>query len=133
MTGDSQYDVFVSYRWIEPDQSWVRDHLVPALEQAGLRVCLDVRDFRPGVDALLEMDRALRQSRRAVCVLSPEYFHARRHTNFEALWLRRADPAAAESRLIPFVLRPTELPGWIAGPAKIQLLKEAAWRRSCRR
>jgi hypothetical protein len=116
---DLQYDVFVSYRWIEPDQSWVREQLVPALERADLRVCLDVRDFRPGVDAILEMDRALGQSRRAICVLSPEYFDARRHTNFEALWLRHRDPAAAEGRLIPLVLRPTALPGWIMGPVTV--------------
>jgi hypothetical protein len=51
MQTDSQveprYDVFVSYRWTEPDQSWVRNHLVPSLKRAGLRVCLDVEDFVP--------------------------------------------------------------------------------------
>jgi hypothetical protein len=118
---NSRYDVFVSYRWIEPDLSWVREQLVPALERADLRVCLDERDFRPGIDSILEMDRALRESRRALCVLSPEYFEARRHTNFEALWARHADPAAAEGRLIPLILRRTELPGWIAGPVAVDL------------
>jgi len=119
MANGTPYDVFVSYRWTDPDQSWVREHLVPALERAGLRVCLDVRDFKPGVDSLLEMDRALHQSRKAVCVLSPEYFDARRHTNFEVLWLRHADPGAVAGRLIPLILRPTELPTWIAGPVAV--------------
>ncbi len=37
-----RYDVFISYRWIPPDQSWVQDHLEPALTNAGLEVFLDV-------------------------------------------------------------------------------------------
>lgn len=110
-----RYDVFLSYRWIDPDQTWVREQFVPALEAAGLRVCLDIRDFTPGIDAVLEMDRALHESRKAICVLSPEYFEARRHTNFEVLWLRHADAGASVGRLIPLILRPAELPAWIAG------------------
>lgn len=121
MVDSPRYDVFVSYRWIEPDLSWVREQLVPVLERAELRVCVDYRDFRPGIDSILEMDRALRESRRALCVLSPEYFAARRHTNFEALWARHADPAASEGRLIPLLLRPVELPSWIAGPVPVDL------------
>ena len=30
------YDVFVSYRWVSPDQLWVREQLEPALK--GFRV-----------------------------------------------------------------------------------------------
>ena len=33
-----EYDVFISYRWAEPDQTWVRQSLAPALQAAGLRV-----------------------------------------------------------------------------------------------
>jgi TIR domain len=82
------YDVFVSYRWAEPDQSWVRDELVPALESCGLKVCLDVQDFVPGRDLFLEMSRAGTQSRRAICVLSPAYFDGNRMVGFESLMAR---------------------------------------------
>jgi len=75
---DYVYDVFVSYRWVEPDRGWVRKQLVPALKIADLRVCLDVQDFLPGRDLILEMTRAGRESRRAICVLSPDYFDGNR-------------------------------------------------------
>jgi hypothetical protein len=77
------YDVFVSYRWVEPDQTWVREQLVPALKSAGLKVCLDVEDFVPGSDLILEMNRAGTQSRKALCILSPDYFDGNRMVAFD--------------------------------------------------
>jgi len=109
------YDVFISYRWVEPDQTWVRDELVQALGLAGLRVCLDVNDFIPGRDLILEMSRAGKQSRRAICVLSPEYFEGNRMVSFEGLMTRRMDPSGTESRLIPLVLRKFVIPDWLNG------------------
>jgi hypothetical protein len=88
------YDVFVSYRWVEPDLTWVRDELVPALNSAGLKVCFDVEDFIPGRDLILEMSRAGKQSRRAICILSPDYFEGDRFVAFESLMARRLNPSA---------------------------------------
>jgi hypothetical protein len=68
------YDAFVSYRQQEPDRSWVRQTLVPALEGAGLRVCVDHRCFRLGAPFVTEMERAVEQSRYTVAVLTPAYF-----------------------------------------------------------
>lgn len=109
------YDVFISYRWVEPDQTWVRDQLFPALKNAGLAVLLDVEDFVPGRDLMLEMTRAGTESRRALCVLSPQYFNGNRMVGFESLMARRSDPFGTESRLIPLLLRPTDLPEWLRG------------------
>jgi hypothetical protein len=109
------YDVFVSYRWVEPDQTWVRDEFVPALKSAGLTVCVDVEDFVPGRDLILEMSRAGKQSRRAICVLSPDYFEGNRMVGFESLMTRRSDPSGTESHLIPFVLRKCVMPDWLRG------------------
>lgn len=67
------YDAFVSYRGEDPDRSWVQDQLVPTLEAAGLRICLDTRDFAYGVDHLKEMERAVVGSRRTIAVLSNKY------------------------------------------------------------
>lgn len=67
------YDVFVSYRWAEPDASWVRGYLVPGLRAAGLRVCLDVDSFRLGAPIVLEMGRAVEESRYTLLVLTPAY------------------------------------------------------------
>jgi len=111
----SQYDVFLSYRWVEPDQRWVRQQLVPALEKAGLNVLLDVDDFVPGRDLILEMERAASSSTRAICVMSPDYFEGNRMVQFESLMLRRSDPSGMESRLIPLILRPANLPERLRG------------------
>jgi hypothetical protein len=112
---DYKYDVFVSYRWVEPGMSWVQEQFVPALESAGLKVFLDVADFVPGRDLMLEMTRAGQESRRAVCVITPEYFDDNRMVGFESLMARRSDPSGSESRLIPLIFKQTELPEWVRG------------------
>jgi tetratricopeptide (TPR) repeat protein len=109
------YDVFVSYRWVSPDQEWVQDSLVPSLKQAGLKVCLDVMDFIPGRDLILEMTRAGVESRQAICVISPAYFDGNRMVGFESQMLRRFDPSGQMSYLIPFIIRKTEIPEWMRG------------------
>ncbi|HEX5690439.1 MAG TPA: toll/interleukin-1 receptor domain-containing protein, partial [Roseiflexaceae bacterium] len=70
---DFVYDVFLSYRHQEPDKTWVRRVLRPRLEAAGLRVCIDHRDFRLGRPIVHEMERAIEQSRYTLAVLSPRY------------------------------------------------------------
>jgi hypothetical protein len=107
-------DVFVSYRWVEPDQVWVRELLVPALRAAGLRVMLDVDDFVPGRDLILEMTRA-EQCRFVIAVLSPDYFDGDRLAHFESLMARRIDPGGRTSHLIPLILRPVTIPEWLRG------------------
>src|SRR5262245_8964673 len=110
-----QYDVFISYRWVEPDMSWVREEFAPALRAAGLNVCLDVEDFTPGKDLILEMERAGLSSRHIVCVLSPDYFGDNRMVNFESLMARRMDPGGSNSLLIPLMLRETTIPERLRG------------------
>lgn len=110
-----EYDVFISYRWVSPDQDWVRNDLVRALQAGGLRACLDVEDFIPGRDLILEMTRAGHSSRSVLCVISPDYLEGNRMVRFEALAARRADPSGLNSKLIPLLLRETVLPDWLRG------------------
>jgi len=67
------YDVFISYRQEEPGRSWVRDTLRPRLEAEGLKVCIDYRDFRLGSPLVLEMARAVEQSRYTLAILTEAY------------------------------------------------------------
>jgi hypothetical protein len=106
-------DPFISYRKKDPDESWVQEELRPALERAGLRVLIDVNDFVPGRNVIEEIDRAGRESRRALCIVSPDYFDGDRLIHFESLQSRFRDPRGADSGLIPLILRETELPGWL--------------------
>ncbi|HSM72682.1 MAG TPA: toll/interleukin-1 receptor domain-containing protein [Anaerolineales bacterium] len=57
MTNQYPYDFFVSYRHREPDKSWVRKTLVPAIEQVGLQLFIDYRDFQLGASLVKEMAR----------------------------------------------------------------------------
>jgi hypothetical protein len=41
-----EYDVFISYS--HADRAWVWNELLPRLERAGLRVCIDDRNFEIG-------------------------------------------------------------------------------------
>jgi TIR domain len=109
------YDVFISYRWITPDQEWVREQLYSALVNSGLKVCLDVEDFVPGRDLILEMERAGLESRHVLCVISPEYFEEGRMVEFESLSARRRDPAGRNSFLIPLILRDAKIPERVRG------------------
>ena len=133
MSSGARYDVFISYRWVSPDQEWVREQLFPALQAAGLTVLLDVEDFVPGRDLILEMNRAGRESRKVLCVLSPDYFEGNRMVSLESLAARRSDPAGVESALIPLLARPAELPEWIRGLIPVDWTdteyREREWRK----
>jgi hypothetical protein len=109
------YDAFVSYRWTEPEKTWVREEFVPRLRAAGLSICLDIDDFIPGRDLILEMERAGIQSKHILCVITPSYFDGNRMVSFESLAARRRDPSGQSSTLIPILLKHTELPEWIRG------------------
>jgi hypothetical protein len=70
------YDVFISYRHQEPELTWVRNTLLPRLRAEGLKVCIDHDCFHLGAPLVLEMARAVEQSRYTLAVLSPGYLRS---------------------------------------------------------
>jgi hypothetical protein len=113
MTGQTeyQYDVFISYS--HNDHAWVHDELLPRLEGAGLRVCIDECDFEIGVPSLVNMERAVDNSRHTLAVLTPAWVESR-WTEFESLLVGGADPAGRAGRLLPLMLQPCQPPRRIA-------------------
>ena len=105
------YDVFISYSHV--DKEWVHGWLLPELERAKLRVCIDSRDFAVGVPSLVNMERAVDRSRHTLLVLTPAWVESQ-WTTFESLLIQTADPAGRRQRLIPLRLKPCEPPGRIA-------------------
>ena len=103
------YDAFVSYRHQEPDKTWVRRTLVPALDAAGLRVCVDHRDFRLGFPIVEEMARAVEQSRCTVAVLTPAYL-AGRFGMLENVLAEHLGLEAGARRLLYVMREPCEPP-----------------------
>jgi hypothetical protein len=105
------YDVFISYS--HDDEEWVMGTLLPRLEEAGLRVCIDYRDFVAGKPALVNMQDAAKNSRHTVLVLTPAWVESE-WTFYESLLTRTSDPAGLQRRTVPLRLQPCELPEFIS-------------------
>ena len=69
------YDVFISYSSV--DQPWVRDVLIKILEETGLKVCVDYRDFVPGAAIMENITRAITESKVTILVLTPNYVESK--------------------------------------------------------
>ena len=106
-----QYDVFISYS--HTDAEWVKEQLLPRLEQGGLKVNIDYRDFDIGAPSLVNMERAVDNSRHTLAVLTPAYV-ASDWTAFEGLLVGTIDPAARQRKLFPLLLKPCQPPRRIA-------------------
>ena len=109
--GKYRYDVFISYS--HADETWVTSTLLPRLEAAELRVCIDFRDFIAGKPALINMQDAVQNSRHTLLVLTPAWA-ASQWTLYETLLTRTADPAGLQRRTIPLRLERCELPEFIS-------------------
>jgi hypothetical protein len=103
--------VFVSYH--QADLAWVQGELLPRLEEAGLKVAIDYRDFEIGVSRLVNIERAVDGSRHTLIVLTPDWV-ADAWSEFEGLLVSTADPAGRQRKLIPLLLKPSRLPPRIA-------------------
>jgi hypothetical protein len=103
------YDVFISYS--TADRQWAEDWLRPRLEAAGLQVCTD-DDFEPGVPRLINIERAVGNSRQAVLILTPAWITSE-WSEFAALLSQTADPAARQRRLLPLMLERCQVPSRI--------------------
>jgi hypothetical protein len=103
--GSFVYDAFVSYRQLEPDRSWVRGTLERRLVDEGLRVCIDYRSFRLGAPLVLEMARAVEQSRYTVAVLTPAYL-ASTFTELESVLAEHLGLEQRQRRLLLLMREP---------------------------
>ncbi|MGE0820983.1 MAG: toll/interleukin-1 receptor domain-containing protein [Candidatus Binatia bacterium] len=113
-----RYDVFISYSHV--DRDWVWNELLPRLENAGLRVCIDDRDFEIGTPSLVNMERAVDNSRHTLAVLTPAWIESQ-WTEFESLLVGGSDPAGRRRRLFPLILKPCELPTRIGNLTYVDL------------
>lgn len=104
-----KYDVFISYRHREPDQSWVRAVLDPALVAAGVEVCIDHRCFALGAPVVLEMERAVVESRTTVAVMTPSYLEST-FGELENVLAEHLGLELAQRRLLAVLREPCEPP-----------------------
>src|SRR5688572_25139259 len=104
---DFKYDVFISYS--HRDEEWVVNTLLPSLEDAGLKVCIDFRDFVPGKPSRHNMRDACRESAYTVLVMTPAWVTSE-WTAFEGLLTFLHDPAGKRQRTIPILLEQCDIP-----------------------
>lgn len=107
MSPTTPYDFFISYRHKDPDKTWVRKTLVPALEAKGLRALIDYRDFRLGAPLVTEMARAVEESRFTVAVITSLYIQSN-FTELENVMAKQLGLEKSQIRLIG-VLRDKDL------------------------
>jgi len=95
-----KYDVFISYN--HADEKWVVGTLLPALDNAGLKACLDDRDLIAGRKAHVEIEQALKASRALILVLSKHWFKGE-WTQFEIDIAITRDPSGKKYPIIPLL------------------------------
>ena len=101
------YDAYISFADKEPDAAWVWTKLAPALEQAGLRVAISGVVQRLGVDRVIETERAIREAKRTVVLLSPTYL-ADYLAEFENVLAQTVGIQEGTYRLLPIQIAPID-------------------------
>jgi hypothetical protein len=81
---------------------WADKDLRQRLDDSGLKVCIDYRDFEAGKMALLNMQDAAKQSKHVVLVLTRNWLNSE-WSLFEALVGGTKDPAGLQKKLIPLL------------------------------
>ena len=97
---DFKYDVFISYS--HKDEEWADKVLRQQLDDAGLKVCIDYRDFEAGKMAILNMQDAAKESKHVVLVITRNWLNSE-WSLFEALMGGTEDPAGLQKKLIPLL------------------------------
>jgi tetratricopeptide (TPR) repeat protein len=103
-------DFFISYN--HHDQAWA-EWLAWTLEAAGYSVIIDAWDFRAGGNFVLEMDKAMKQTRQTIALLSQNYLNAEYvHPEWAAAFAK--DAQGNQRSLLTVRIAPCE-PGGILG------------------
>ncbi|KAK3103235.1 hypothetical protein FSP39_017711 [Pinctada imbricata] len=69
------FDCFISYA--DGDRGFALHKVMNYLEKTtGLKLCFHQRDFVPGIDIAQNITNAIHQSRKTICVLSPNYLNS---------------------------------------------------------
>lgn len=126
MTAPPVYDVFVSYRHDPGDSAWVRERLVPRLRAEGFAVCLDHDTFVLGAPIVLEMARAVEQSRYTLAVLSPAYLDSS-FTELENVLAEHLGLEEARRRLLCVLRVPADVPLRIRARAWIDMTDDTGF------
>ena len=111
-------DFFISYSRADVRRAqWIAQQL----EENGLSTVMQALDFRPGSDFVLQMHRAVRDSKRTIAVLSPDYLRSK-YAEKEWAAILAQDPSGMTGRLVPVRVRKCSPTGLLASIAYIDLV-----------
>ncbi|NIM16069.1 MAG: TIR domain-containing protein [Candidatus Aminicenantes bacterium] len=102
--------VFISYN--KADRKWA-EWIGWQLEEAGYSIILQVWDFKPGSNFVLEMQKAIKEAERTIAVLSPDYLDASfTHPEWAAAFAQ--DPTGEKGILVPVLVRQCDPDGLLS-------------------
>lgn len=118
--GYCHHHVFISHS--KADEEWVENHLLPYLQDAGLHV-LGRHALPAGAPKLENAEYAIKNSYRTIAVITPEWLENEWNA-FESLLIRSSDPAARQRKLLPLLLKKTDLPDFLSSLDSVDITVE---------
>jgi tetratricopeptide (TPR) repeat protein len=99
--------VFISYS--HKDKEWVRSWLLHNIEDAGIQVHIDYRDFELGKASLHCMEEAVETCDKTILVYTKNWVDSE-FTQFEAVMLQTESPLNLNKKIIPILLENCDIP-----------------------
>ena len=122
-TGGPTYDLFVSYA--AADRSWVEGYLFDALDAAGVRYVSESA-FELGAPRVAEFERAVRESRRTLLVITPAYL-ADAYAPFGDLLAQTFGVETGSWPVIPLTLEEAPIPPRLAMLVALDATRPHYW------
>ncbi len=107
------YDGYISYADQDLDHDWVWRTLVPRLRAAGLSIAVAHDVEQAGIARVVNIERAVRESKFTVMVLSSAYLKDRM-AEFTDIIAQTLGVDEGQYRLLPVLIEPVELPPRLA-------------------
>jgi TIR domain len=115
---DTKRDFFISYT--RADRDWAT-WIAWTLEEANYTVVIQEWDFRPGSNFVLNMDKALRETKRTIVVLSEDFLRSA-YTAAEWSAAFTKDPAGQSGLLVPVRVRECKPEGLLSSKVYVDLV-----------
>ncbi len=125
-----QNDVYISH--CDADSEWVEEWLLPSLEAEGFSVTVNFRDFVLGMPTIENTEQAVANSYRTIVVITPDWL-ASKWNKFEEILVRTNDPDASKRKLLPLLLKETELKGSLAALNTANFTNKSRWKKQLKR
>ncbi|GLQ77482.1 hypothetical protein GCM10007881_09980 [Mesorhizobium huakuii] len=111
-------DFFISYTGV--DKKWA-EWIAYILEEEGFSTIVQVWDFRPGSNFVLEMQEASSAAERTIMVLSPDYLKSGMAAAEWASAFAR-DPQGLDRRVVPIMVRSCKPEGLLTAIVQIRIV-----------